>query len=89
MGLKYSSFAIRGIDVSSHNGTIDWDKASCNFAGIRVGYGKTIDTKFAVNWANAKGKVKRMPYWYLDYYSNHNSSSSVNGTSDSQWGKLS
>jgi GH25 family lysozyme M1 (1,4-beta-N-acetylmuramidase) len=88
MGIKYNSFAIRGIDVSSHNGTIDWDKASCNFAGIRVGYGKTLDTKFLSNWQNAKGKVNRMPYWYLDYYSNwYNKTSSVYGMADADWGK--
>ena len=87
MGLKFSSFAIKGIDVSQFNGTIDWSKTSgCNFAAIRVGYGRTLDTKFTTNWAGAKNYVKRIPYWYMDYYSNHTSSSSVNGTSDADWG---
>ena len=52
MGLKYSSFAIKGIDVSQFNGTVDWDKIVADFSGIRVGYGHTIDTKFKENWMN-------------------------------------
>lgn len=87
MGIQFSSFAIRGIDVSQFNGTIDWSKVSAHFSAVRVGYGRTIDTKFVTNWQNSKGRVKRIPYWYMDYYSNHISSSSVYGTSDADWGK--
>jgi GH25 family lysozyme M1 (1,4-beta-N-acetylmuramidase) len=87
MGLKYSSFTIRGIDVSQFNGNIDWTKVSANFSAIRVGYGATLDTKFMVNWQAAKGKVNRIPYWYLDYYSNHITGATVNGTADTDWGK--
>ena len=88
MGLKFSSFSIRGIDVSQFNGSIDWSKVSCFFAGIRVGYGRVLDTRFLTNWQNAKGKVKRIPYWYMDYYSNHNTNSSANGISDAEWGQI-
>ena len=88
MGIKFSSFSIRGIDVSQFNGTIDWTKPGCNFAGIRVGYGRVLDTKFTTNWQNAKGKVNRIPYWYLDYYSNHNAGSSANGITDDEWGVI-
>jgi GH25 family lysozyme M1 (1,4-beta-N-acetylmuramidase) len=88
MGITFSSFKIRGIDVSQFNGNIDWTKVTSNFAGIRVGYGKTLDTKFTTNWTNAKGKVNRLAYWYMDYYSNHNSGSSVNGMTDTDWGVL-
>jgi GH25 family lysozyme M1 (1,4-beta-N-acetylmuramidase) len=70
MGILYSSFKIRGPDVSHFNGVIDWSKIDGSFAAIRVGYGKTIDPQFLNNWKNARGKVKRIPYWYLDYYSN-------------------
>jgi GH25 family lysozyme M1 (1,4-beta-N-acetylmuramidase) len=87
MGLKYSSFAIRGIDVSQFNGTIDWTKVSAHFSGIRVGYGRTIDTKFKENWLKSKGKVNRIPYWFMDYYSNHTSGATVNGMADAAWGK--
>jgi len=87
MGLKYSSFAIRGIDVSQFNGAIDWTKVSANFSGIRVGYGRIIDTKFQENWLNSRGKVNRIPYWYMDYYSNHTSGATVNGMADADWGK--
>lgn len=87
MGLKYSSFPIRGIDVSLFNGTIDWTKVSAHFSGIRVGYGRSLDSKFQENWSNSKGRVKRIPYWYMDYYSNHMSGSAVNGMADADWGK--
>lgn len=87
MGINFSNFSIRGIDVSQFNGTIDWSKVIAHFSAVRVGYGRTIDNKFKVNWAGAKGKVKRIPYWYLDFYSNHMASSTVYGTSDVDWGK--
>ena len=42
-----------GIDVSKHNGVIDWDKvkaAGVQFAMIRAGYGQNnIDSKFKIN----------------------------------------
>lgn len=42
-----------GIDVSKHNGVIDWDKvkaAGVQFAMIRAGYGQNnIDSKFKLN----------------------------------------
>lgn len=87
MGIKFSSFLIRGVDVSHYNGDINWTLCKCHFAGIRVGYGQTIDSKFLVNWQNAKGKVQRFPYWYMDYYSNHISGSPVNGVLDIDWGR--
>ncbi len=71
MGLKYSSFAVKGVDVSQFNGVINWTKIKADFSGIRVGYGHTIDTRFVENWMNSKGKVNRIPYWYMDYYSSH------------------
>lgn len=89
MGIKFSSFAIRGIDVSEFNGTINWSKVvNCHFSSIRVGFGRVLDAKFKVNWQGARGKVKRFPYWYMDYYSNHNPNSSANGISDTKWGQL-
>ena len=87
MGIKYTDFAIRGIDVSTHNGVIDWSKVKCDFAAIRVGYGRVIDSQFKDNWKNAKGKVKRIRYWYMDYYSNHILGTPVYGMSDEAWGK--
>lgn len=39
-----------GIDVSQHNGVIEWDKLDIDFAMIRAGYGdNTIDKQFARN----------------------------------------
>ena len=87
MGILFSTCSTRGIDVSQFNGSIDWSKVNCNFAAIREGYGRTIDSKFKYNWQYAKGKVNRIPYWYLDYYSNHNAGTAVSGMSDADWGK--
>lgn len=88
MGLKYQDFNIRGIDVSEYNGAIDWSKVQAHFAAIRVGYGRVADLRFAANWAGAKGKVDRLAYWYMDYYSNHDKSSSAYGINDKDWGRI-
>lgn len=89
MSIKFSSFSIRGIDVSTYNGLIDWDKLATigfHFSGIRAGYGVVADTQFAANWKNAKGKVNRIAYWYMDYYSNHHKGWSMDGIPDAEWG---
>lgn len=88
MGVQYSSFPIRGIDVSLFNGVIDWSKVSGNFAAIRVGYGRSLDSRFSANWQNAKTRVNRIPYWYMDYYSNHNTGNANFGVSDADWGRI-
>ena len=52
---------MKGIDVSTHNGTIDWaavkKSGNADFAIIRAGYGKSIsrkDPKFEQNYAGCK-----------------------------------
>lgn len=43
---------IKGIDVSEHNGIIDWEKVKASgieFAMIRAGYGQTADRQFKRN----------------------------------------
>lgn len=61
-----------GIDVSEHNGTIDWKKVKphISFAMIRAGYGsKTLDTKFKENATNCT--INRIPfgvYWFSYAY---------------------
>jgi GH25 family lysozyme M1 (1,4-beta-N-acetylmuramidase) len=63
---------MNGIDVSKHNGSIDWQsvKASgkVDFAILRAGYGKSISQKDAQFEANYKGaKAAGIPvgaYWY-------------------------
>jgi len=92
MGIKYSSYAIKGIDCSDNNGVIDWSKVDADFAITRVGYGRTIDKKFYSNWMGSKGKCKRSAYFYMDYYSNWYINptgfiSSARGLSDEQWGR--
>ena len=63
---------LKGIDVSKHNGTIDWQKAkasgSVDFAVIRAGYGKLIsqkDVQFERNYAECKKyNIPVGCYWY-------------------------
>jgi lysozyme len=59
-----------GIDVSRHQGTVDWDKvkeAGKVFAGIRATMGATgRDDQFARNWKEAKRVgILRMAYHYF------------------------
>ena len=60
----------RGIDVSKHNGVIDWAKVKKNvdFAVIRTGYGRLIEQKdkqFENNYAGAKAQgIPVGCYWY-------------------------
>jgi len=62
---------MKGIDVSVHNGTIDWKKvkaAGIEFVIIRAGYGRTISQKdktFEANYKGAKAAgLKVGAYWY-------------------------
>lgn len=62
----------KGIDVSKHNGIIDWAKVkasgSVDFAIIRAGYGKSIsqkDKQFENNYAGCKTHgIPCGAYWY-------------------------
>lgn len=63
--------AIKGIDVSKWQGTIDWAKvkrAGVGFAIIRAGFGREVsqkDTKFEANYAGAKAQgIPVGAYWY-------------------------
>jgi lysozyme len=60
-----------GIDVSTYQGTIDWDKvkaAGIQYAFIRVSHGLvTLDDKFDRNWSEAKRVgILRGAYQYLE-----------------------
>lgn len=61
----------KGIDVSVHQGKIDWKKVKASgidFAIIRAGYGREIsqkDKRFEENYAGAKAAgIKVGAYWY-------------------------
>ena len=69
---------MKGIDVSVHNGDIDWQKAKADgieFAILRAGYGKLAyqkDQKFEQNYKNAKAvNLPVGAYWY-SYAMNEN-----------------
>ena len=62
---------MNGIDVSVHNGAIDWQKVKASgidFAIIRAGYGKSIaqkDKTFEANYAGCKANgIPCGAYWY-------------------------
>jgi lysozyme len=58
-----------GIDVSRHQGAIDWAlvaRAGKRFAGIRASVGYLTDDQFKNNWAGAaRAGVWRLPYHYF------------------------
>lgn len=57
-----------GIDVSAHQGKIDWSKVKTDFVIIRAGYGKVIsqkDEQFEANYSGAKAAgIPVGAYWY-------------------------
>ncbi|MCM1316469.1 MAG: D-Ala-D-Ala carboxypeptidase family metallohydrolase [Alistipes senegalensis] len=67
-----SGIVARGIDVSEHQGVIDWDKVKASgkvdFAIIRAGYGKEIsqvDKQFERNYSECKRlNIPVGAYWY-------------------------
>lgn len=57
-----------GIDVSVHQGVINWSKVKTDFAILRAGYGRLVSQKDSKFEANYKGcKENNIPcgvYWY-------------------------
>ncbi|MEI7055579.1 GH25 family lysozyme [Nocardioides sp. CCNWLW239] len=51
-------YDVRGIDVSHHNGTVDWAQVAeqdIDFAWLKATEGSAhVDTRFAANWAGAR-----------------------------------
>lgn len=69
--LKDKEPLMKGIDVSVHNGNIDWRKvknAGIQFAVLIAGYGRELsqkDTRFEENYRNAKAAgIPVGAYWY-------------------------
>lgn len=59
---------MKGIDVSKHQGNIDWSKVHVDFAILRAGYGKELsqkDEQFENNYAGCKkNNIPCGVYWY-------------------------
>ena len=57
-----------GIDVSKHQGSIDWSKVETDFAILRAGFGRYAnqkDPQFECNYAGAKAAgIPVGAYWY-------------------------
>ena len=60
--------AYKGIDVSSHNGNINWNAvkgAGIDFTIFRMGYSTTTDKKFVEYYNGAKAvKLAMGGYWF-------------------------
>lgn len=87
---SFKSFPVRLFDISHHQD--DYDTVykpvfnrmiEAGFMGvmIRVGWGLVTDRMFRYFWSQAKGRLERAPYWYLDYYSHKGT-----GLSAYDWG---
>lgn len=69
---------LKGIDVSEHNGTIDFSKvkkAGINFVIIRIGWignkeNHTLDKKFIENYNNAKACGLKVGFYVYSYVEN-------------------
>lgn len=68
---KENKNLMKGIDVSVHNGSIDWKKvksSGIDFAILRAGYGRELsqkDARFEENYKNAKAAgIPVGAYWY-------------------------
>lgn len=64
----------KGIDVSQHNGSIDWSKVAkeVDFAIIRIGWignknNHTVDTKWETNYKNAKAAGVKVGAYVYNY----------------------
>lgn len=61
---------MKGIDVSRHNGAVNWTKAAAavDFAILRAGYGKgVVDSTFRSNYAKAKAAGLRLGAYLYSY----------------------
>jgi len=69
-----ADYPVRGVDVSSFQGAIDWptlvSSGSLRFAFIKATEGAhTHDTRFLQNWTAAKGRVARGAYHFFSFCS--------------------
>lgn len=59
---------LKGIDVSEHNGVIDWEKVKASgigFAMIRAGFGQSLDKQFSRNVSECERvHMPRGIYWF-------------------------
>ena len=67
-----ADYPVRGIDVSSFQGRIDWqrlvDRSGIRFAFIKASEGThTLDRRFEENWAAARGLVARGAYHFFTF----------------------
>lgn len=68
---------LKGIDVSYHNGKIDWKKvrkAGISFAMIRIGYGTSkggiVDSRLDYNYKNARKNGIKVGFYLYSYADN-------------------
>ncbi len=89
MQLNFFNFRVRGIDISAYDLKLIVEKliGKVMFVIVRIGHGTKTDARFKEFWAALRGKIFRMGYFYLDYYSNYMPEfPNVYGLSDYEWG---
>lgn len=90
MQIDFFKLKIRGIDISAYDLKLLIEKlvGKVHFVICRIGHGTKTDVKFKEFWAALKGKIFRLTYFYLDYYSNHLPDEKVFGIDDYEWGVI-
>jgi lysozyme len=68
------TYPVRGIDVSSHQGVIDWNRlvaaSSIDFAYIKASEGSRLrDPRFRANWEGSRGLLARGAYHFFTFCS--------------------
>lgn len=64
-----STFPVRGIDVSHHQGTVDWKRVKTGFVYIKATEGRGFrDSKFSENWqGSAKAGIRHGAYHFFTF----------------------
>lgn len=91
MPLNFFDFKVRGIDISKYDLKLEVEKLvdKVHFVIVRIGHGTKTDSLFKEFWQALRGRVFRLTYFYLDYYSNHMPEmTEVFGKGDYEWGVI-
>jgi len=91
MQLKFFDFKVRGIDISKYDLKLNVESllGKVHFVIVRIGHGTKTDPLFKTFWQALKGKIFRLAYFYLDYYSNYMEEfPGIFGKSDYEWGVI-
>ena len=89
--INFFDFLVRGIDISKYDLKLNVESllGKVHFVIVRIGHGTKTDPLFKTFWQALKGKIFRLAYFYLDYYSNYMEEfPGIYGKSDYEWGVI-